>query len=121
MPAFKVSEPFTVQMILLIPTYASETKDFNGVPVKNFPSLQNGIAINGNFKTYGGTERAINGLYSVEDTAWIETWYRPDIKADCRIAVPVTGAVYEIVGEPENINLRNQYLKIRVRRVAGGA
>ena len=63
----------------------------------------------------------VNGLYSVENTAVIETWYRPDIKSDCRIGVPQTGEIYEILGQPENIEMRNQYLKIKVRQIKGGA
>ena len=117
MARFKLAEPFSAAFILLIPTYTTSY----GVPEKNYPSLKCGITIYGNFKSYGGTERDVNGLFSVEDTAYIETWYRPDIKSDCRIVVPSTGNTYEILGEPENINLRNQYLKIRVRRVDGGA
>ena len=103
--------------MLLIPEYT----EAYGVPTKTFPDLLNGTMIFGNFKTYGGTERSVNGLYSVEDTAIIETWYRPDISTDCRIGVPQTGAVYEVISEPENIELRNQYLRFKVQRVKGGA
>ena len=51
----------------------------------------------------------------------IETWYRPDVTAKCRIKVMQTGDVYEIIGKPENINMRNQYLKFKVQAVEGGA
>lgn len=117
MANFKPSAPFTVPMMLLEPTYTT----VSGVPTKTFPALTGGKVFYGNFKTYGGTEREINGLYSVIDTAIIECWYRPDIKSDCRIGIPATNAVYEILGEPENINLRNQYLKFKVQRVKGDA
>lgn len=113
MAQFKPSVPFNVAMMLLVPTYTK----IQGVQTKTFPNI--GILINGSFKAYGGTEITVNGLYSVEDTAWIETWYRPDIKSDCRISI--SGAVYEIIGEPENINLRNQFLRFKVKRVKGGA
>ena len=117
MARFRLAAPFTVPMILLIPTYSEEA----AVTVKTFPALNKGIAINGNFKSYGGTEREVNGVYSVEDTAIVETWFRPDIKADCRLALAESSAIYEIIGEPEDIELRHQYLRIRVRRVKGGA
>lgn len=117
MARFKLSAPLTVPLVLLIPT---ETVSY-GTPVKTFPPLDKGIPIFGNFKTYGGTERDVNGIYSIDDTAIIETWYRPDITADCRIGVSASGAVYAIIGEPENIELRNQYLKFKVQRVKGGA
>lgn len=117
MAAFKPSAVFSVALILLEPTYSKA----QGVPKKSFPALEEGVLFYGNFKTYGGTERDVNGLFSIEDTAIIETFYRPDIKSDCRIGVPATGAIYEVFGEPENINMRNQYLKFKVRRVTGGA
>lgn len=117
MAAFKPSAAFTTALMLLQPTYSKE----QGVPVKAFPALDNGVLFFGNFKTYGGKERDVNGIYSVEDTAYIETFYRPDITSACRIGIPATGAIYEVFGEPENINMRNQFLKFRVKRVKGGA
>lgn len=73
------------------------------------------------FKTYGGTERDVNGITVVEDTANIVTWYRPDITSACRLKRVEDGAVFEILGEPEDIELRHQILKIKVRRLKGGA
>ena len=112
---FKPTGTLNVPLVLLIPTYS----EAYGVPSKAFPTLDKGIAIFGSFRTFGGTERDVNGLLAVEDTAVIETWYRPDIKSDCRIAVPQTGAVYEIINQPENIEMRSQYLVFKVRRVKG--
>ena len=112
---FKPAMPYTVAAELLIPTIST----VKGVTKKTFP--ENGVGINCSFKTFGGTESVENGVYSVVDTATIETWYRPDIKADCRIKILSTGSVYEIVGKPENIDMRNQFLSMRVRGVEGGA
>ena len=108
--------PFTTPLFLLIPTYAN----IKGTTIKKYPSLEDSIRINASFKTYGGTEATVNGVYTVIDTANIETWFRPDIKSDCIIAT-TDGARYEILGEPENINMRNQFLKFKVRRAKGGA
>ena len=74
-----------------------------------------------NFSTYGGTEREANGLLVVEDTAQIVTWYDPDIKSGDGIRLLETGADYEIIGEPENIELRNLEMTFKVRRLKGGA
>ena len=104
-------------LMLLIPTYS----DAYGVAQKTFPAMKDGILIYGSFRTFGGTERDVNGLYSIENTATVETWFRPDIKSNCRIGIPATGEVYEILGEPENINMRNQFLKFKVRAIKGGA
>lgn len=117
MARFKFSAPLTVAMVLLVPTYAKAL----GVDGKTFPAIKDGIPFNGNFRTFGGTEREVNGVYSVVDTAIIETWYSPAIKSDCRVVIRDSGAVYEIINEPENIELRNQYMKFRVQRVKGGA
>lgn len=115
MAEYRPKLPFDAPLNLFIPTY----KQVKGVAVKEYPS--EGILFFGSFKTYGGTENTVNGVYSVIDTASIETWYRPDIKSDCRISRAEDGATYEIIGEPENINMRNQFLKFKVRRVKGGA
>lgn len=110
---FKPAVPFNVAAELLVPTYETVL----GVPTKTFPAQ--GELIFCSFRSFGGTERDVDGLYSIEDTAVVETWFRPDIKGDCRIRVS-TGE-YEVIGQPENIELRNQYLKFKVRRVKGGA
>ena len=115
MSEFKPSLPYTTPVELMIPTYTT-TK---GVKTKSFPAT--GIRLNCSFKTYGGTETEVNGTYTVIDTAIFETWYRPDIKSDCRIRLFSTGHVYEIIGKPENIDMRNQFLKCKLRAVEGGA
>lgn len=117
MARFKFSAPLSVPMLLLVPLYDSSY----GVLTKQYPDISEGIAFFGSFKSYGGTEITENGLYSVEDTAWVETWYRPEIRSDCRVALAASGAVYEVIGEPEDIEQRHQYLRFRVRRLKGGA
>lgn len=115
MAEFKPSFPFTTPIELLIPTYTKK----KGVQIKSFPAV--GIRLNCSWKTYGGTETTTNDLYTVIDTAIVETWFRPDIKADCRVRLWATGQVYEIIGNPENIEMRNQFVKFKVRAVEGGA
>lgn len=75
----------------------------------------------GSFKTYGGTERDVNGLYTIEDTAQVECWYNPKITSECRVYLPETHSTYEIINEPEDIDLRHQFMKFKVRRLKGGA
>ena len=72
------------------------------------------------FRTFGGTEKVINDTLVVIDTVIIDTWWRPDIKADC-LLMSEDGTRYEILGTPENINMRNQKLKFKVRALKGGA
>ena len=78
------------------------------------------LVIRCNFKSYGGTEKVSNDILSVEDTAQIVCWYHPDIKDECRLVRLSDNAVFEILGEPENIEMRNQFLKFKIRRVKGG-
>ena len=112
---FKPSFPFTTAMMILKPIYVNA----KGVTSKTYG--ETGDTINGSFKTYGGTETTENDVYSVLNTAWIETWYRPDITSDCRIKILSTGQIFEIIGKPENINMRNQFMKFKVECLEGGA
>lgn len=122
MAMYRPALPFATQLIVLKPTFIKA----GGVRSKVLPSLDEGFKIYASFKSYGGTEKTVDGIYSIEDTANIETWYRPDITSDCLIvlpnanAEPETWAVYEILNEPENISQRNQFLKFKVKRVKGG-
>lgn len=90
-----------------------------GVATKTWQTVAGTIMCN--FKTYGGTETVSNNILSVEDTAQIVCWYRPDIKSNCRLIRLSDGAAFEILGEPENIEMRNQFLKFKIRRIKGGA
>lgn len=112
---YKPTTSFTVPMQLLIP----EWKTIAGVRKKVYP--ETGELIYGNFRTFGGTETTVNDVYGVESTATIETWYRPDIKSDCVILLLATNERYEILGQPENIEMRNMFLKFKVRLIGGKA
>lgn len=117
MAAYKPALPFNVSMMLLVPT----TTRVQGVAKKAFPKPEEGLPFNGSFRTFGGTERITNDVYTIEATATIDTWYRPDITSDCHIYICQTGQTYEIISEPENIDMRNQYMQFRVRKVGGRA
>lgn len=71
------------------------------------------------FRSFGGTERENNGITVVEDTATIETWFDPNITTNCKIVIG--GVNYEILGTPENIAMRNKWLRFKVRARRGGA
>lgn len=73
------------------------------------------------FKTYGGTEQEVNGRYSIIDTATIVTWFTPSIKSDSRLKRLSDGAMFEVMNEPENIDMKNQFLKFKVQRVKGAS
>lgn len=115
--AAQMTTPFRLQQPVNAVSYAVNKKTYQNA---------NGV-IMANFKTYGGTEKNDNGIISVEDTAQVVCWYRPDIKSGCRVVLldgtedTEAAKCYEILGDPENIERRNMFLKFKVRRVKGGA
>lgn len=128
MANYRPSLENTIPLVLLVPKY----KNISGVNKKIYPSVEEALKEKdeqgnpihlffGSFKTYGGTERDVNGVYSIEDTANIETWYRPEIKSECRIARADDGAIFDIINEPEDLNQRHQFLLFKVKRIKGGA
>lgn len=104
----------TTAMVLQIPTPTKEI----GVTVKSYTDV---MRFNCNFKTYGGTESVSNNVLSVIDTADITCWYNPMFASGCRVKRLNDNAVFEILGEPENLEMRNMYLKFKIRRIKGGA
>ena len=114
---YRPAEATQMTTPLMLQTPTSER--VGGVLKKTYTDAE-GIVF-ANFKTYGGTEREVNGAYVVEDTANIVCWWRPDLTAGCRLKRLTDGAIFEIIGEPENIELRNMFFKFKVRRVKGGA
>lgn len=122
----KIENP--IPLVVLIPTYEKKL----GVVVPSYPTMEDALkeldergkqknVFYGSFKTYGGTETYSDDLWVIKDTATIETWFRPDIKSDCRIGVISNGAIYDVINEPENIGMRNQFLKFKAMRLKGGA
>lgn len=106
----------TTPLILQIPT---QTANVLGVRTKQGYTDAAGV-IFANFKTYGGTEQLVDGILEIIETAEVVCWYRPDVQSNCRIKRATDGAVYEILGDPENIEQRNQFLKFKLQRVKGG-
>ena len=115
MSNYRPTSPFNVPMKLLKPV----TKRVQGAVKKTFTEPEESDLFYGSFRTFGGTENTSNDVYTIVDTATIDTWFRPDIKADCRIYLCETSEIYEVIGSPENINMRNQYLRFKVRKVGG--
>lgn len=114
--AYTPPSRFNTPMYLLVPTFAK----INGVSKKIYPEISFGTLFFGMFRTFGGTDVIENGVLSVKATATIDTWFNPSITSDCRIALE-NGAQYEIIGEPENIEMLNQYLRFKVERIKGKA
>lgn len=116
MASYTPSFPFSTVLIVLKPTITKVA----GVVKKSLPDLEKGFKIHSSFRTFGGTEKTVDGIIVIDDTADVETWFRPDITSDCIVVDAKTGVQYEIINEPENIQQRNQFLRFKVRRYKGG-
>lgn len=115
---FKVTEPFNVAMKLLKPT----STVVKGVTKKVYPKPADVEKVFfGSFRTYGGTENFSNEVYTVFNTAVIDTWYDPNITTDCQIYLCDTGETYNVINEPENINMQYQYMQFKAEKVGGKA
>lgn len=110
---FRPDLPFNVPMAVLKTTEAK----VNGVPVK---SRTEGRTLFCSFRTFGGTERERDGMTVVEDTAVVQTWYGPDVLAGDALRME-DGSVWEILGTPEDVGMRHQWMQMKVRRAQGGA
>lgn len=110
--SYRPSEPYCTPVEIFNPTYET----VKGVTKKVYP--ETGELIFCSFKTYGGTETTINDQLAVVDTANVETWYRPDITSASQIRLGAK--TYEVIGEPEDIEQRHQFLKFKIRGVKGG-
>lgn len=116
--SYRPKVPFNVPMKLLIPQY----EKISGVVQKKYPKssdVSDDLLFFGSFRTFGGTETKVNDVLVIENTAVVETWFRPDIKADCGIVILLNNEIYEVVGAPENIEMRNQFLKFKIKKVGG--
>lgn len=116
--AYRPSVPYNVPMKLLTPATTSSY----GAGRKIYPAPEDVEDIfYGSFRTFGGTENVKDGVYTIVNTAVVDTWYRPDITADCQIYLCETGQIYDIISDPEDINFWHQYLQFKVRKIGGKA
>ena len=112
---FRPNEPFTVAMKLLVPT----STVVKGVTKKVYKDPENSELFFGSFRTFNGTENFSNDVYTVISTGIVDTWYNPNIKTDCLVFICETGEKYQIISEPENINMRHQFMQFKVEKVGG--
>ena len=75
--------------------------------------------VRGKFKLKGTTEITANGLTVVNDKTTFITWYKADYSTSDILTIG--GVDYEIIGTPENVEMRNRYSVLNLERVNGGA
>lgn len=110
---YKPSKPFITIAILKVPT----TSVIKGVPVKKYTEYEK--PLNGAFYTFGGTDKITNDVVTVINTATYETWFNPVITGGCLLSID--GVDYETIGDPEDIEHRHVWHKIKLQRIKGGA
>lgn len=115
MDRLKRGNELTTPMILQVPTSSG---NYNGVRrPTNYADDPN--VVYASFQSYGGTETLVDGVLEIIETAQITTWYRPDITTNCRLKRAEDGAIFEILGTPEDIDMRHVQLSFKIRRVKG--
>lgn len=70
-------------------------------------------------KSYGGTEKVVNGVFVIEDTWQIDTWFNPDFGKGDRIRFLDDDTEFEILASPENIERKGQYMRFKVVAISG--
>lgn len=114
---YKPSTPFTVPMKLLVPV----TQYIQGVNKKTFSDPEDSELFFGSFRTFGGNERMEDDVVTIVNTAVVDTWFNPNIKADCQIYLCDNGQIYDIISDPEDIDFRHQYMQFKVLKIGGKA
>lgn len=109
---YEPQAPFIVPAMLL----KRSTTKINGVNQESFTESNMFYC---SAKSYGGTEKTVNGVYVIEDTWTIDTWYDPRFGKGDKIRFLDDNAEYEILNSPENIGRRGQYMRFKVVRIGG--
>jgi head-tail adaptor len=68
-----------------------------------------------NWKGMGGTQSTQSGSVVVDDTAILTMWFNPDVSERDRVLLNHV-TPYEIINV-ENVEMRNQYMLLKVKRV----
>lgn len=112
MAEYKPQLPFNVPAMLL----KRSMRKVNGVNQESFAEKTMFYCA---AKSYGGTEKVVNGVYVIEDTWQIDTWFNPAFEKGDRIRFLDDNTEFEILASPENINRRGQYMRFKVRSIGG--
>lgn len=75
--------------------------------------------VRGKFKQKGTAETTANGLTLINEKTTFITWYKADFTA--ADILTIGGIDFEIVGNPENVEMRNRYAVLTLERIDGGA
>ena len=88
----------------------------NGRTVKTYKEVG---TVRGKFKQKGTAETNANGLTLINEKTTFTTWYKADLAA--ADILTINGVDFEIIGTPENVEMRSRYAVITLERIGGGA
>jgi len=88
----------------------------NGHNQKTYNAVGN---LRGQFKQKTTSELNANGLVIVEDKVTYTTWWSNNLKA--QDILTINNIDYEIIGQPENVEMRSRYAVLNLRLIKGGA
>lgn len=112
MSSYAMQKRYSTPCRVLIPT----EKKINGCVIKTY---EEGDVFFASIKSYGGTETILNNVYVIQDTLSIETFFREDIKSNCKIKILDDDSEWEVINNPEMIDRENKILTFKVKRING--
>lgn len=108
----------------------AKIRDFNTLAIHKKPTtetvngrtrqtyIENGN-LKGLFKLKGTSEINANGVLVVNDKTSFITWWKTDLASGD--ILNIRGVDYQIIGTPENVELRGRYAIINLEKIGGGA
>ena len=75
--------------------------------------------LRGKFKIKGTSDIDANGLLVVHDRTSFITWWKSDFKAGD--ILEINGEDWQIIGNPEDVEMRGRYAILTLERIGGGA
>lgn len=105
--------------ILNVPAriWNSVEKRVNGVMSREYEPCEDVIWVGA--KSYGGTEKNVDGIYTIEDTIEFTMYYNPEMKSSSRLELLGDGSMWEVLNTPENIDMRGAFMRFKGRRLHG--
>lgn len=77
--------------------------------------------VRGKFKQKGTAETTANGLTVVNDKTTFITYYKKVNPFEAKDILTINGVDYEIIGTPENVEMRGLYAVLNLEKISGGA
>ena len=110
---YEANLPFDIPALHLKRTLTK----INGVNQENFTEAEKPFFCSA--KSYGGTEKVVNGVVVIEDTWIVDAYYNPTFSKGDKIRFLDDNSEFEILASPENINRRGQYMRFKAVGIGG--